>query len=149
MKRKHLFKHPAMTLLASLLLPLSVKSAPAKISASAITNAPPVSERSVFVMPHNPAQGRDPFFPNSTRPYEEAIPNQKVEDVSALMIKGFVGTGADRMVVINNHTFAPGDEGDVITSQGRMHIHCLEVKDDSTVIEVNGQRHELNYHNNP
>jgi hypothetical protein len=33
---------------------------------------PEVVSRSVFVLPANPLEGRDPFFPTSTRPYENA-----------------------------------------------------------------------------
>ena len=29
--------------------------------------------RSVFAIPASPRDGRDPFFPESTRPYEEAV----------------------------------------------------------------------------
>ena len=47
--------------------------------------------------------------------------------------------------IINNHTFAQGDEGDVLTSQGRVHLECIEIKANSVVIEYGGQRHELKF----
>ena len=47
------------------------------------------------------------------------------------------------MVIINNHTFALGDEGDVQTTSGRVHIRLAEIRATSVVIEVNGSRREL------
>ena len=102
--------------------------------------------RSVFTLPSNPAQGRDPFFPESIRPYESAMPtNPKAADVSSLVLKGFSGSLDRRLVIINNHTFAAGDDGDVVTSAGRIHLRCVEINTDSVVIEVNGQYHKLFY----
>jgi hypothetical protein len=106
--------------------------------------------RSVFTIPSDSKEGRDPFFPDSTRPYEAlAAANPKVADVSSLVLKGFSGSLDHRLVIINNHTFAAGDEGDVTTSAGRMHLTCIEIKTKSVVIEVGGQRHELFYSNQP
>jgi hypothetical protein len=108
-----------------------------------------VVSRSVFVIPKNPKDGRDPFFPNSTRPYEivEAA-RPHIGDVSALVLKGISGPPDRRLVIINNHTFAVGDEANLVTPQGPIHIRCLEIKDSSVVIESSGQRHELNYTKN-
>jgi hypothetical protein len=115
--------------------------------------APPVpvmtfqsSTRSTFNFPNNSNEGRDPFFPASMRPYENAIAAapQKA-DVSSLVLRGFSGPPEHRFVIINNHTFGVGDEEDVITSQGRIHIHCLDIKGNTVIIEVDGERHELSY----
>lgn len=104
--------------------------------------------RSVFVFPSTPQQGRDPFFPNSNRPYEHAaVATPQVADVSSLVVKGFSGTTTHRLVIINNHTFAAGDEGDVTTSAGRLHLRCLEIGSNSVVVNVGGHRHELFYSN--
>lgn len=101
---------------------------------------------SVFVLPANPAEGRDPFFPDSTRPYEfAAAANPRVSDINSLVLKGFSGAMTHRLVIINNHTFAAGDEGDVNTPTGRIHLRCIEIKTNSVVIEVGNQRHELFY----
>jgi hypothetical protein len=105
---------------------------------------------SVFVFPSDPRQGRDPFFPNSNRPYKVAVATtSRSQEVSSLVIKGFSGSADHRLVIINNHTFAPGDEGDVITSGGRIHLSCIEIKTNSVVIEVGGERHELFYFDKP
>ena len=38
-----------------------------------------------------------------------------------------------------------GDEGNVTTLSGRIHLRCVEIKADSVVIEIGSQRHELIY----
>jgi len=106
--------------------------------------------RSLFTVPADSRAGRDPFFPDSTRPYEAvAAANPRVADVTSLVLKGFSGSLNNRLVIINNHTFAAGDEGDVTTPVGRIHLTCIEIKTNSVVIEVGGQRHELFYANQP
>jgi hypothetical protein len=123
---------------------LAVKAAPATQSDK--TGTP----RSVFTLPSNPKEGRDPFFPDSTRSYEVAVAaNLQVVDTASLVLRGFSGSMDHRLVIINNHTFAAGDEGDVITPLGRIHLSCIKIKTNSVVIEVGGQRHELFYFDKP
>jgi hypothetical protein len=105
------------------------------------TNAP---VKSVFIQPANPNEGRDPFYPNSMRPYQDATPAQHTVDLSAIQIKGFSEIAGHRYVIINNHTFAEGDEGDVLTKGGRVHLRCLAVGPRSVLVEVNGARQLLN-----
>jgi hypothetical protein len=106
--------------------------------------------QSAFILPSSPREGRDPFFPNSTRPYKSTVVTiSHSADVSSLVIKGFSGSMDHRFVIINNHTFAPGDEGDVITSNGRIHLSCVEIRTNSVVIEIGGERHELFYFDKP
>jgi hypothetical protein len=110
----------------------TAKTAPAK----------PVPARSVFIMPSSPREGRDPFFPESTRPFEE-LQQQTNSPVKALAVKGLSWEHGRAMVIINNHTFAIGDEGDVLTTGGRVHLRLAEIHKDAVVIEVNGSRREL------
>ena len=80
------------------------------------------------------------------RPYASAVvPAAKTEDLSSLKIRGKSGTSDRPLVIINDITFAVGDERDVIIPQGRIHIHCLEIIGDLAVIEGNGQRHQLRF----
>jgi len=110
-------------------------------AAPADTNAP---VQSVFIMPSAPIEGRDPFFPNSMRPYEDAMSKVKhPAEFSSLQIRGFSNIGNQRYVIINNHTFGAGDEGDVITTQGRIHLRCLSVGEDSVMVESGGAQHLL------
>jgi hypothetical protein len=109
---------------------------------AADTNAP---VQSVFILPSSPSEGRDPFFPNSMRPYEQALVKHRAVDVTSLQIKGFSEIAGHRYVIINNHTFGEGDEGDVITSNGRIHLRCVTVGIDSVIVESGGARHLLKF----
>ncbi|MGH7993732.1 MAG: hypothetical protein ACREDQ_09465 [Limisphaerales bacterium] len=115
-------------------------AAPATQSQPAKTNA----LRSVFILPANPGEGRDPFFPRSNRPYESSttVTNNVVE-ITALVVKGVSGSADRRLVIINNVTFAAGDTATVPTDQGRIRVHCVEIKPRSVVVEVGGHYHEL------
>jgi len=84
---------------------------PAAAAPVAQPAAPEVVSRSVFVIPTNPKDGRDPFFPNSTRLYETVSAAQPhIGDVSSLILKGISGPPDHRLAIINNHTFGVGDE---------------------------------------
>lgn len=109
------------------------KAAPAK----------PAPPHSTFVMPSSPSEGRDPFFPESHRPYDEAVAATNRTDASAITIKGLSYEHGHAMVIINNHTFAVGDEGDVVSGGGHVHLRLIEIRADAAVIEVNGLRREL------
>ena len=100
---------------------------------------------SVFVVPINVHEGRDPFFPESSRVYDANVPSNRKVEATSLVLKGFSGTPGHRYVIINNHTFAVGDEGDVLTASGRAHIRCLDIRSDAVVVEINGQRHAIPY----
>lgn len=117
--------------------------APAGPVAGATTNS-----HSVFILPGSPKEGRDPFYPASSRPYQAAVlPTAKTMDLNLdlLVMQGISGAPPNRLVIINKRTFAEGDSSEVSTSQGRIRVHCLEINDHTALIEVNGQRHELRY----
>jgi hypothetical protein len=107
--------------------------------------------QSVFILPTNTKEGRDPFFPNSNRPYEaaEMATTNRTVEVTALVLKGFSGSPEQRLAIINNHTFAAGDEGDVTTAQGRIHVRCIEIRPHSVVVQIGGQYHELTFSDKP
>jgi hypothetical protein len=100
---------------------------------------------SVFVLPSNPHEGRDPFYPESSRPYASAPTATNIVVIDTLVIRGSSGTADNRIVIINNHSFGVGDEGDVATPAGRVHLRCLAIKANSVVIEANHQRRELSF----
>jgi hypothetical protein len=107
------------------------------------------SVHSLFVLPSNPKEGRDPFFPDSLRPYESAVPKTHSVELTSLIFKGVSGPPDHRLVIINNHTFSVGDEGDVTTAQGRIHIRCVDIKANSVVLEASGQLVTLTFSTNP
>jgi hypothetical protein len=128
----------------SLLVTLAAAGTPAVwADAPKVAQDKPVPARSVFVMPANPQEGRDPFFPESTRPYEEAVTTSPVADLSAFSLKGISVERGHAMAIINNHTFAVGDEGDVLTAGKRVHVRVIEIRSGAVVIDVNGARREL------
>ncbi len=105
---------------------------------------------STFKQPASPKEGRDPFFPNSSRLFASAvIPAAESKDLSSLFIRGKSGTLDRPLVIINDVTFAVGDERDVITPQGRIRIHCIKIIGDLAVIEAFGQRHQLRFETKP
>ena len=108
--------------------------------------APAETPRSIFEQPNSPKEGRDPFFPNSMRYFASmVVPTAKSKDLSSLVIRGKSGTPDHPLVIINDITFAEGDDRDVITHDGKIHIHCFQIVGDLVVIEANGQHHELRY----
>lgn len=110
------------------------------------TNVSQVAPTSLFVMPANPVEGRDPFYPDSSRPYASVVAHiTPSTDLSSLVVKGTSGTSQHRLVIINNITFGEGDDADVSTSRGHMRIRCLEINNDSVVIEVAGRRQVLHF----
>ena len=96
--------------------------------------------RSVFVYPKNATQGRDPFFTSSTRVYENNPDNQSKSrgpSLTDLTLKSIMGNSPHVLAVINNHTFAPGDEEDVITTTGRrLRIRCVDIDPKAMTVTV-------------
>ncbi len=111
----------------------------------AATSAP-VRVRSTFTQPKQFSEGRDPFYPESTRVFQAVMaesPNSHKADVSALVVKGYYRDSKGAFVIINNHTFTTGDEGNVITPGGRIHLKCVDVLPNVVIIECNGSMHQL------
>ena len=128
---------------AQLALAAPDKAAPAP--AIVTSNAIPKSQ---FEIPANPQQGRDPFFPKSEHPYgyETAKPDTTAAPAITLILNGFSGTAAHRLVMVNGRTFSQGEEGDVITTSGREHVRCVEIRGESVIVQVHGETRELRFH---
>lgn len=110
------------------------------LAAQPAATPPKLDTQSIFTIPENPKQGRDPFFPNSNRPFQDS-PHGIIP--TGLKLVGISGTPNHLLAIINNHTFAVGDEEQVTTSQGKISVLCLEIHEHSTEVEANGQRIEL------
>ena len=115
----------------------------------ASTNAAPAQAeipKSVFIIPTTPQEGKDPFFPQSKRLFASAVVRTNLPPSvpgAGLYLNGISGSPERRLAIVNNQTFAANEEGDVPTNRGRAHIRCLEVKADSVVIQVGGEKREL------
>ena len=141
------------TLLASgLTLRAASTNAPVSAKTEGMVVQPPYVEppipQSAFVLPKNETEGRDPFFPKSSRIHGVDLSNKKSDDpvpVWDLTLKGISGTPEQPLAIINNITFAVGEENSVMTKAGRISIRCLEINKDAgnAVVQAGGQRREL------
>ena len=120
--------------------------------APALTNALPVKveiPKSVFIIPTTPQEGKDPFFPRSTRLYasvvikSNSLPAAAAAVIVDLKLNGISGTSDHRLAIINNRTFGPNEEGAVSTALGPVRIRCLEIKADSVLVQVGGEQRVL------
>ncbi len=133
-------------------LAASAASTNLTVAKGAATNAvlalAPIPQ-STFITPKSRLDGVDPFFPFSKRLEFVESPNRTNPPTALgeLVVKGFSGTVASPLVIINDHTFGVGDEGNVTTPQGRVRIRCLEIrmKNESVTVEANNERRELRF----
>jgi hypothetical protein len=138
--------------LAVLLLCMTAASPNTQPQSNTNSKAPATSTpvpQSVFIMPRGKHEGVDPFFPRSSRPYGPVLPivapttPESVTVAVDLKLKAISGLPEHRLALINNHTFEAGEEGEVVTTTGRMRIRCLEITQDSAVVQVGPERREL------
>jgi hypothetical protein len=120
----------------------------AKLKSGAYTNPSTnvvAIPQSVFVWPPTVKDGRDPFFPDSIRIYNEGKPlTNHVATAVTLKMNGVSGTGTNRLVMINGFTFAQNESHEIPTSSGRIKVRLVEItSDESALIEVNGVSREL------
>lgn len=125
-------------------------------SASGQQPVPPATEaagpsKSVFV--NDVAYGKDPFFPRSTRREAKAPPVEVVRPVEVavdgLKLSGTSGTHPNRLAIINNRTFAVGEEHTIKLGEQRLNVKCVEIRDDSVVVNVGGLTRELHFRRKP
>jgi len=85
------------------------------------------------------SSGRDPFFPKSTRlNLATRAGEDNSQPVVALVLSGFSGSAGRRFAIINNRTFAAGEENEVVTASGRVRIRCVEIRSNTAVITIGG-----------
>jgi hypothetical protein len=145
-----------LALLAVLSVTPEVFAQPRPASTNAPVKSPekitPVEvPKSVFVIPKNKDEGRDPFNPNSGYIYESAAPvklGTKVVGGRDLVLKVISGTASRRMCTINNSTLVKDEESEVTTPSGKVMVKVIEINDDSVIITVNGEQRELKFRRN-
>jgi hypothetical protein len=120
------------------------KGPEAKTAVATNTNNPPQEiPLSVFAVPSTPKEGRNPFFPMSVVNPPAEKPKGAPVDYS-FVLNGITPSGPRRTAMINGRTFEPGEMGEVrLPSGGRVNIKCEEIRVDSAIILVDGQRREL------
>jgi len=142
------------TLMAMLVCLVFAIAAPLRANPKpSAVNAAPVElviAQSVFVLPSGPSEGKDPFYPRSSRPYASfvltrtnAVAAPAVAVSAELHLNGISGTAARPLAIINNRTFEVGEEGDVYSNIGRARIRCIEIRPDSVIIQIGGERRML------
>src|ERR1019366_9551834 len=117
--------------------------------APAATNALPLMPQipqSLFIIPTTPPEGKDPFFPGSTRIFNDVVVTTKLQPpvvVWELKLNGMSGPADHRLSIINNHTFETGEEGEVVSNVGRSRIICKDIKADSVRVLISGEERIL------
>ena len=153
--KKHLFPYlsASLALALSLLCPALAKASatenPGKSTSRAAANIKVVPEvpfpQSIFSVPTQPGEGRNPFFPQSTVQVvmiTKVTPDNPIESFSFIL--NGITSPPKRTAIINNRTFEPGEEGEVrMPSGAKILIKCEEIKAVSAFIKVGGQRREL------
>jgi hypothetical protein len=101
--------------------------------------------QSTFVIPSQPSEGRNPFFPQSVVrviPVQRPLPGNQI-DPGAFVLNG-ITSPPRRTAMINGRTFEPGEEGEIrLPSGARMLIKCEDIRAESAIISAGGQRREL------
>jgi len=99
---------------------------------------------SAFTLPKTLKEGRDPFFPTSTRVMAMNRPVEtKAPGPADLELKGISGTPERPLAIINNRTLAVGEEQDVSTPQGRVKVMCLAIEGTTVRVRAQGQTRQL------
>ena len=120
-----------------------------ELAKAAVVEAP--IPQSVFELPKSADDGRDPFFPTSTRLFG-SVTTTKTKTAptgSGLVLKALAGYPGNRFATINSIVFAEGEERECVTPGGRITVRCLEISEDSVVVEVGGARRILRMRQGP
>ena len=101
---------------------------------------------SIFVIPSQPNEGRNPFYPQSSTGFQAAPigkPHENTFDSSSFVLNG-ITSPPRRTAMINGRTFEPGESGEVKLPNGsKALIKCEQIGNESAVILINGQRKEV------
>jgi hypothetical protein len=99
---------------------------------------------SVFTIPSQPSEGRNPFFPQSA-PHvpPPSFPKNPSVEASWFVLNG-ITSPPKRTAMINGRTFEAGEEGEVrVASGAKVLIKCEEIRAESAIIITGGARREL------
>jgi hypothetical protein len=136
---------------AALAFALTARAGQTPPAAAAHPKAAPAEPEvplSLFVNPATPQDGKDPFFPQSTRRIKvkqvTTTTNMAPSVATAeLELKGISGSLDHLLAIINNRTFETGEEGTVATNVGRVRLICKEIRSDSVRVLLNGTERTL------
>jgi hypothetical protein len=98
--------------------------------------AEPTVRKSVFQ--DDLKNGKDPFFPKSTRRAERLPNSTNAAPVIELALKGISGPVNRRFALINNQPIGVGETANVKIPGGQVKVHCWEIRDNSVLVSVEG-----------
>jgi hypothetical protein len=129
----------------------AAQAKPPALSAAPTTNATALAEQpitqSIFIIPATPKEGRDPFFPQSVQAVPQPVSAKASPvDTSNFVLNGITPSGPRRTAMINGRTFETGETGEIKLPTGaKVMIKCEEIRNDSVIIILDGQRRELHF----
>src|SRR5436190_7861761 len=91
-----------------------------------------------------PPAGKDPFFPNSSRGPKISKAEPVVVRIPEIGLKGITGTVTKRLCILNNRPFQVGETAEMKVSGQTVIVKCLEIKNNSAIVTINGLEKELN-----
>lgn len=104
-----------------------------------------VSHLRQIVEVNAPTRSRKAQEPAGPLPLWGGAPTSPPPKYSDLALKNLSGSKNRRLALINNQTFAAGESALVRLGDGQVKVRCLEIRESSVVIQVEGQeqRREL------
>lgn len=103
--------------------------------------------KSEFSIPRKVTEGKDPFFPNSTRVYgaDVTAKPEATQIAPDLALKGISGTPEQPLAIINTTTCTTGELAEIITKSGRMRVQCVEINmaKGTVLLQIGAERREL------
>ena len=103
--------------------------------------------KAVFI--DDPSFGKDPFFPRSTRRGRSKVvaPTNVVAATTIVAddftLKGLSGSPERRLAIINNYTFQVGEESVIKAGGVPVKVRCIEIRERSVIVSINGITKEL------
>lgn len=92
--------------------------------------------------------GKDPFFPASVRRPKSLVKSPDHEISRSMVpdevvLKGISTFQGRKLAIINNYTVGEGEEFLLKTRGQPLRVKCVEIKDKSAVVSVNGATKEI------
>lgn len=129
-------------------MPAAKASNSASNSLAAIVPDASLVPVSTFTVPRKATEGKDPFFPNSSRVYGVDTTAKAVgtPNITAdLTLKGISGTPEQPLAIINTTTFTTGESNEVLIKNGRVKIQVVEINMSAgtVLLQIGAERREL------
>ncbi len=143
-----------MTLATTTPAPRKAAAATPRVAPAAAPLPTVAIPTSLFQVPTSPKDGRNPFFPLSTMGMPQNTTTTTTKPSPGIEPSVFVLNGITSppkpTAMINSRTFEGGEEAELKLADGKkVLVKCLEIRNDSAVILVNGQTYVLRLRSRP